>query len=104
AFALAEDVGDAVAPRRLPGQPGGGVQRAAGEDVAVGRAVHQLDALAEGGELHGVLAHDVAGADRGEAGLCPTPRGGLAQRERGAGGRVKLARVVLVEDVAIPTR
>ena len=37
------------------------MQRAAGEDVAVGGAVDQFDALAQRGELHDVLADDVAG-------------------------------------------
>ena len=45
-------------------QPRRGEQGALREDIAVGGAVGQLDALAHAGELHGVLADDVAAAQR----------------------------------------
>src|SRR5690606_20238294 len=56
-----------VQPGRAAGQARGRVQRATGEDVAVGGAVHQLQALALPGQLHQVLADDVAGTQAGVA-------------------------------------
>ncbi len=78
------------------------MQGAAREDVAVARAMREFEALAHAGELDEVFADDVAGADRGVARRRPALARGLAQRERGARGRVELARVVGLDDVAVP--
>src|SRR5690606_4109776 len=56
-----EQVLQAVPSGRAARETGRGVQRATREDVAVGRPVDQFDPLASRRELHGVLAHDVAG-------------------------------------------
>src|SRR3546814_11222070 len=78
------------------------MQGAAGEDVAVAGPVDQLDALAVGGELDQVLADDVAGPQarvvRRGAGFFRR----RTQRQRGAGGRIELAGVVHLDDVAVP--
>src|SRR3546814_15359349 len=78
------------------------MQGAAGEDVAVAGPVDQFDALAVGGELDQVLADDVAGTEARVA----RRRAGFfrrrTQRQRGAGGRIELAGMVHLDDVAVP--
>src|SRR5690606_17574138 len=97
-----QQVPDAVEPRIATRQSRGHVQRAAGEHVAVAGAVHQFEALALPGELDKVLADDVAGAQRGVARCRAALLGRRAQGQRGARGRVHLARVVRLDDVAVP--
>src|SRR5690606_23095044 len=85
-----------------PGHAVSRMQRAAGEDVAVAGAVRQFQPLAGAGELHQVLADDVAGAQRGVSRLRAALPGRRAQREGGPGRRIRLARVVRFDDVAVP--
>src|SRR5690606_9995330 len=99
-----EQAGQPMASRRLAGQAERGLDRATGEDPPVGGAVDELDALAPAGELHGVLANHVAGTQAGIARLGARSAGADAGAERqcGAGGRVLLAAVVQLDDVAVP--
>src|SRR5690606_13163360 len=101
--ALAEkQVAQGVQARWAARQRGGRLQRAAGEDVAAGGAVHEFDALALPGELHRVLADDVAGAHAGIPRLGAAADGRLAQGQGGARGGILLVHVVLFDDVAVP--
>src|SRR5215470_14401733 len=54
----------AVEPFFLLGEPLRGAERAAREGLAALRAVDELDALAQASEDDGMLADEVAGADR----------------------------------------
>ena len=67
-----------VHPHLLPHHPGGGAERAPGEAVAALGAVSELDPLAHAREHHGVIAHDVAAAERHDADLVRAPRPHLA--------------------------
>src|SRR5690606_32607278 len=79
-----QEVGHPVLAGRAPRQPARGMEGAADEHVAAGRTVDEFDALARAGELHGVLADDVARAQRRVARRRAAAGRGLAQRERGA--------------------
>ena len=78
------------------------MQRAAGEDVATGGAVDQLDPLALSRELHQMLADDVAGAEAGVSRLGAIALRGRTQRKRGTRWRIQLPGVVGLDDVAVP--
>src|SRR5690606_22571376 len=98
-----QQLGEAVAPWRTAGQPAGGLERATGEDVAAAGPVRQLQALTGTGELHQVLADDVAGAQAG-IGRWPAPAP-LHRRAQGKGrarGRVLLVHVMGLDNVHIP--
>ena len=64
--------------------------------------MYQLDALAQPGELHQMLAYDVAGAQAGVVRLRPAPLRGRAQGQCSARWRVLLLGVVRFDDVAVP--
>src|SRR5687767_11557625 len=57
--------GNGVATGSSTDQTRSDLERAAREDVALLRSMHELEALPHPGELHQVLAHDVAGAQAG---------------------------------------
>ena len=59
-----EHVPERVHAGRAAGQPRCRSECPACENVAVGRAMDEFDALSVSGELHAVLADDVAGAER----------------------------------------
>src|SRR5207247_3437216 len=69
----AEDVRHRIKARRAPGHEAGAPQRAPREGVAAVGLEHQLDALAQGAERDGVLADDVARAQREDADLLLWP-------------------------------
>ena len=48
----------------LPGEPSSGADSAVGESVTAMGAVDELEALADAAKNHGMLADDVAGANR----------------------------------------
>src|SRR5688572_6614374 len=114
-----------VAPRRLADDPGGGAQRARGEDVARRRAVPDLDPLGRPEEVRGVLADDIAAAHRGHADLAARAGADIAvacvaldpvvvgsvtggdlarDRQRGARRRIALRPVVRLDDLGVPLR
>lgn len=74
---LQHQIAHAIAAGRLAEQPLGRMQGTPRKDVAVGGAVHQFHPLAQPGELHRVLADDVAGAQAGKARLRAAASGRL---------------------------
>ena len=77
-IAKPEHVGHRIKPRLLPARPGRGGQRAAREDHAVLRAVHQLDPLGGPREDHAVLADHGAAAQRRKTDVAHGARAGVA--------------------------
>src|SRR5579885_784380 len=73
-----QDIPHAVASRRMPGEPHRRIERPAGENGAVRRAVTEGHLLAGTGEEHGVLPDDIPAPHDREADLallaCVSPR------------------------------
>src|SRR5258708_11305163 len=120
--AQVEDVGHRVEAGGLAREELRGAHRALRVGRAARGAVGDLEALARTGEVHGVVADDVAGArdrepdrpalalargamarENARVGETPSARRGrdLAQPERGARGRVHLELVVHLEDLDV---
>src|SRR5580765_8937291 len=121
-FLRREHVVEAVAPRLASRQPDRRSQGAAREDVAIARAMGQLDALPVAGKDDGVLAGNITGAQRSEADLAGQAHADLAvafvacvvverdlatfgdrgtERQRGARRRILLAVVMELDNLAI---
>ena len=113
-------------PTGCAGEPDAGAHGAARQAVAALGAVGELEALAQAGEDDGVVADDVAAAQRDDADLarrcacrrCPRapaawlrsksrPQAGgdgAAERQRGAARRVDLHAVVDLDDLGVEAR